>query len=71
MQDCRRCGVGITVEEDPRLIFCYATKRLIPAEQQLHGWQCLYYMQRIIEDGKPLSPEQHYLLKQAELDNKK
>ncbi|MCL6635038.1 MAG: hypothetical protein K6T29_04630 [Peptococcaceae bacterium] len=70
-QDCRQCALGVAAADDRRLIRCYATGRLVAPEKQLHQWQCLYYMEPVIEDGQPLSVEQHYILKQAELDNKK
>ncbi|MCL6561156.1 MAG: hypothetical protein K6U74_20690, partial [Firmicutes bacterium] len=60
-----------SIEEDPQLVRCQVTKKLVPPDKQLHDWQCLYYIKPIFEDGHPLSPEQHYLIKQAELDNKK
>lgn len=70
-QDCRQCGLGMTVAQDPGASRCYATGKLVPPGEQLHDWQCLYYIEPVLEDGHPLTAEQHYLLKQTELEHKK
>lgn len=71
VQNCRQCGLALPVDGDPQRILCYATKKLIAPEEQQHEWQCLYYIKPIVEDGRPLTAGQHYLLKCTELEHKK
>ncbi|SHE80175.1 hypothetical protein SAMN02745218_00826 [Desulfofundulus australicus DSM 11792] len=71
MQDCRKCGLAVSDAAEPQQIRCYASGRLIPPADQLHRWQCLYYMEPVVEDGNVLTAEQLYLIKQAELDAQK
>ena len=70
-QDCRKCGLGVPVAGEPHIVRCHVTQKFVPPEKQLHDWQCLYFVEPIFEDGRLLTPEQHYLLKQNELDKKK
>ncbi|AEG13921.1 hypothetical protein Desku_0290 [Desulfofundulus kuznetsovii DSM 6115] len=71
LQDCRKCGLAVLDAAEPQQIRCFVTRRPVPPADQLHRWHCLYYMDPIIEDGNVLTAEQHYLIKQAELDGKK
>ncbi|HHW43369.1 MAG TPA: hypothetical protein GXX25_06080 [Desulfotomaculum sp.] len=71
LQDCRKCGLAAPDAVDRQLIRCHVTGKPVPPGEQLHHWQCLYYMEPVIEDGCALSAAQHYLIKQAELDSKK
>ncbi|ADG81341.1 hypothetical protein [Thermincola potens] len=50
---------------------CYALGRVIDAKELRQRWACHYYLPVIEEDGRPLTPFQHYLLKQDEIDRKK
>lgn len=67
MKSCRNCGLG--TKENNGLISCFKDKTLKQPEEDKEG--CLYYIETISEEGEPLTPFQHLLLKEDELKERK
>lgn len=67
MKTCRNCGLGI--EDNNDLISCFKYKTLSNSQEE--KTDCLYFIERIIEDGEPLPPIQHLLLVEQELGKRK
>ncbi|OLN33229.1 hypothetical protein [Desulfosporosinus metallidurans] len=67
METCRNCGLGI--EDNNDLISCFKYKTLSNSQEE--KTDCLYFIERIIEDGEPLPPIQHLLLVEQELGKRK
>ena len=67
MKTCRNCGLGI--EDNNDLISCFKYKTLSNLEEEKSD--CLYFIERIVEDGEPLPPIQHLLLVEQELGKRK
>jgi len=67
MKKCENCGLGI--EENNDLITCFKYKTLKNAQEDRTN--CLYFIERIIEDGEPLPQIQHLLLVEQELGKRK
>ncbi|AFM40636.1 hypothetical protein Desaci_1637 [Desulfosporosinus acidiphilus SJ4] len=63
MKTCRNCGLGIEVDNDQMICFKYKTT----SNSEHDKSDCLYFIQKIIEDGEPLSPIQHPLLVEQEI----
>ncbi|KUO72429.1 MAG: hypothetical protein APF81_03190 [Desulfosporosinus sp. BRH_c37] len=63
MRTCRNCGLSI--EEGNNLVSCFKYKTTNNSEEEKAD--CLYYIEKIIEDGEPLPPIQHLLLVEQEL----
>jgi hypothetical protein len=63
MKTCRNCGLGI--EEGSDQITCFKYKTTSNSEQEKDD--CLYFIEKIIEDDEPLPPIQHLLLVEQEL----
>lgn len=69
-KDCQNCG--LSYKQADGTLTCYLGKRqATTASGQPGTWQCHFFQERILEDGKPLTAAQHYLIKQAELERKK
>ena len=67
MKTCQSCG--LCIEDNNDLITCFKYKTLNnPQEDKTN---CLYYLERIIEDGEPLPQIQHLLLVEQELGKRK
>lgn len=66
MKTCQSCGLGI---DDINLVSCYKYKTLNNSQEDKAT--CLYFIERIIEDGEPLSQIQHLLLVEQELGKRK
>lgn len=65
---CLECGL---LDEGPEgRKQCYVSKKSFQEELSKH-WECNYFFPAIIEDGKSLSPAEHYLLRKDEIDRKK
>lgn len=63
MKTCENCGLG--VRENNGLISCFKYKTSNNPKEDKQG--CVYYYEIIIEEGEPLLPLQHLLLKEEEL----
>ena len=67
MKTCRNCGLGI--EDSNDLISCFKYKTLSNSQEE--KCDCLYFIERIVEDGESLPPIQHLLLVEQELGKRK
>lgn len=67
MKTCHHCGLGI--EDSNDLINCFKYKTLSNSQEEKSD--CLYFIEKIIEDGEPLPPIQHLLLVEQELGKRK
>lgn len=63
MKSCDNCGLG--TKENKSFESCYKYKTLNDPQEDKEG--CLYYIAIVCEDGEPLLPLQHLLLKEEEL----
>jgi len=66
---CAGCGLAVKEEIGGRR--CYGLRRSISEKEMSQYWLCHYYLPIITEDGQPLTPFEHFLLKQDEIDRKK
>ena len=62
IKTCENCGLG--TKEDNGQISCFKYRKLNDAKEEQH---CTYYKEIICEEGEPLSPLQHLLLREEEL----
>ena len=67
MKTCRNCGLGI--EDNNDLVSCFKYKTLSNSEEEKSN--CLYFIEKIIEDGELLPPIQHLILIEQELGKRK
>jgi hypothetical protein len=67
MKSCGNCGLG--AKHNNGLIGCFKYKTLNNSQEDKAS--CLYYIETMVEDGEPLSPFQHLLLKEEELKGRK
>lgn len=67
MKTCRNCGLGI--EDNNDLVSCFKYKTLSNPEEEKSN--CLYFIEKIIEDGELLPPIQHLILIEQELGKRK
>ena len=67
MKTCHTCGLGI--EDNNDLISCFKYKTL--SNSQEDKTNCMYYIERIIEDGEALPPMQHLYFVEQELAKRK
>ena len=63
MKTCENCGLG--ENENGSLVRCFKYKTLNDGQDDKES--CLYYIERIWEEGEPLLSLQHLLLKEGEL----
>lgn len=66
MPGCKQCGLYDVQQQE----CCWFRKRLTSEEIALSG-NCIYFTEIVYEDGEPLTPFQHVLLKKGDLDSKK
>jgi len=67
MKACHNCGLGI--EDNNDLISCFKYKTLSNSQEEKSD--CIYFIERIVEDGEPWPPIQHLLLVEQELGKRK
>lgn len=67
MGNCSDCGLAVPDAIGTR---CFLTGRTVP-KNEVEQWDCHFFSKTIVEDGMPLSPEQHYLIRRSELDGQK
>lgn len=67
MKACYNCGLSIEDSQD--LVSCFKYKTLNKALEEKPN--CIYYIEKIIEDGESLPPIQHLLLIEQELGKRK
>lgn len=67
MKTCGNCGLG--TKDENGLISCFKYKTLHNTQDDKAS--CIYYIETVIEDGEPLPPLQHLLLKEQELKQHK
>lgn len=67
MKTCLSCGLGIKENKD--LVSCFKYKTLSNSQEDKAN--CLYYIERVIEDDEILPPLQHLLLVEQELGKRK
>jgi hypothetical protein len=66
MADCTKCGLFVTGEGK-----CLWYKKQLSEREVAAGDDCLYFTGIIYEDGEPLSPHQHIMFKQQDVNSKK
>jgi hypothetical protein len=62
IKTCENCGLG--TKEDNGQISCFKYRTLHDAKEEQH---CTYFKEIIFEEGEPLSPLQHLLLREEDL----
>jgi len=67
MRTCHTCGLGI--EDDNDHVSCFKYKTL--SNSQEDKTSCIYFIERIEEDGEVLPPMQHLYLVEQELSKRK
>lgn len=68
MKSCTSCGLGVGNSVDgANKCFKYATVSNANDNKE----NCLYYIDIVFEDGEPIPPLQHLLLKEEELKARK
>lgn len=67
MKTCQNCGLGI--EDSNDLVSCFKYKTLSNSQEEKTN--CIYYIERIVEDGETLPPIQHLFLVEQELGERK
>lgn len=67
MKTCHNCGLSI--EDSNDLVSCFKYRILSNSHEVKTN--CIYYIERIIEDGESLPPIQHLLLVEQELGKRK
>lgn len=70
-QKCLECGLIEQDQEHQGKKQCLALKRNLNPDDLNRGWDCYYYISIIKEDGEPLTPFEHYLIKLDEIEKKK
>ncbi len=65
VNDCGACGLAMVCTDGMK---CYLSGRAVSPDR---FWQCHFFSKKIMEDGQPLTPEQHYLIKKSELNRLK
>ena len=66
MSGCVSCGLFTAFAKE-----CYWLKKKLTQEEMADSNDCNYFIESAYEDGFPLSPHQHMLFKQQDLDCKK
>ncbi|MCL5057124.1 MAG: hypothetical protein M1130_03835 [Actinobacteria bacterium] len=64
-KQCAFCGLSFKKEKK---LTCYLSGRTVTEGP---GWNCHFFKEIIVEDGFPLTPHQHYIIKKSELDRLK
>ena len=67
MKTCLNCGLGI--EDSNDLVSCFKYKTMSNSQEEKTN--CIYYIEKIVEDGEPLPPIQHLILVEQELGKRK
>ncbi|GAB6156338.1 hypothetical protein JCM17380_50900 [Desulfosporosinus burensis] len=67
MKTCLNCG--LCIEDSNDLVSCFKYKTLSNSQEEKNN--CIYYIEKIVEDGEPLPPIQHLLLVEQELGKRK
>lgn len=67
MKTCATCGLGI--EDNNDLVSCYKYKTL--SNSQEDKTSCIYYIEKIIEDGEVVPPMHHLYVVEQELSERK
>lgn len=67
MKTCLNCGLGI--EDSSGQVSCFKYKT--SSNSQEEKTNCLYFIEKIIEEGEPLPPIQHLLLVEQQLGMRK
>ncbi|AFV01198.1 hypothetical protein DHBDCA_p170 [Dehalobacter sp. DCA] len=63
VKNCSNCGLGISQADGQ--ISCFKYRTINKADEDKTS--CLFHIEPIIEDGEPLLPLQHLLLKEVEI----
>ncbi len=66
MPSCENCGLFAASGKE-----CYWLKKKLTQEEIAASHDCSYFIKIAYEDGVPLTPHQHSLYKQQDLDSKK
>jgi hypothetical protein len=66
MHGCENCGLFVAPAKS-----CYWLKKKLTQEEMTASNDCNYFIEIAYEDGVPLTPHQHMLFKQQDLDYKK
>lgn len=68
MKSCTSCGLGVENRADGT-VKCFKNATVSDANDNKES--CLYYIDTVFEDGEPIPPLQHLLLKEEELKARK
>ncbi len=63
VKNCSNCGLGIPQSDGQ--ISCFKYRTLNKADEDKTS--CLFHIETVLEDGVPLLPMQHLLLKEVEI----
>jgi hypothetical protein len=66
MYGCESCGLFVASAKE-----CYWFKKKLTPEEIASSNDCNYFIEIIYEDGVPLTPHQHILFRQQDLECKK
>ena len=64
---CLECGIA---GEEDGISKCYKYNWSIAEGAKIHKDACPYFIKRIVEDGEPLTPQQHILISEQELSSR-
>ncbi|MDD4675014.1 MAG: hypothetical protein PHX31_05125 [Syntrophaceticus schinkii] len=63
---CKKCGLYDAQQQE-----CYWFRKRLTSDEVAMSNNCSYFIEIIYEDGEPLTPYQHTLLKMDDLASKK
>ncbi|NPV30242.1 MAG: hypothetical protein HPY58_11815 [Firmicutes bacterium] len=66
MSRCLKCGLFSTLNSE-----CFWFKKKFSRQDLAASGECPYFTEILYEDGVPLTPYQHFLLKKQDLESKK
>ncbi len=61
---CIDCGIA---GEENGIWKCFKYKYPVEEAGKIHQDRCPYFIKRILEDGEPLTPQQHLIMSEQEL----
>lgn len=67
MKLCSKCGLGI--KEINGLVNCFKYKTSNNHQEDKES--CMYYIKIVYEEGEPLSPLEHLLLKEKDINSRR
>lgn len=64
---CFDCGIA---GEDNGILRCYKYGCSVEEAAKMHKELCPYFIRKILEEGEPLTPQQHLLMIEQELSSR-